>query len=257
MGRRTEPGIVGLLLLASAATVYARPPAPAPHCMDARQLQEMRQSAPRTLAIIDRNGDRHRIDLAQDCAAVGTAALIAPHGWVCGGMPGESLRITDRQCAVSRVTPLDPKGYAALALASHRDAEGVHQLAAVQVTAQKRRGFGGSPSYCFAPAHMRAWSEDVDGMIIEMSPRRAGGNRWYRVELGTSCVELSTATRIEIRSGGGNGLVCGNAGDRVTNAPEPLPVLAPDEFAGRLRGRGEKFGCPVAAVYPIERPGSQ
>lgn len=256
MERRTKARITALLLLASTVAAHARPPAPASHCMDARELQEMRQSSPRTLAIIDRHGGRHRIDLAQDCAAVGTTTLVAPHGWVCGGVPGESLRTANHQCAIAGVSALDAKGYAALAMASHRDADGVLELAAVQVKAEKRRGFGGSASYCFAPQHMRAWSQDKDGIVIEMSPRRAGGNRWYRVELGTSCVELGTAMRIDIRSGSGNGLVCGNAGDRVTNAPQPLPDMA-EAFAGRLRGMGETFGCPIAAVYPIESPSSK
>jgi len=232
--------------------IHARMPAPGAHCMDAREVREMHQPSPRTLAVIDRNGKRYQLDLMADCPVVsGATTLMAPHGWVCG-RPGESLRAGERQCGIHRITLLDAKAYAALAVASQRDADGVQRLATVQVIGAKRRGFLGSPSYCFAPAHMRAWSADRQGMVVEMSPRRAGGNRWYRVELAGACTELNTAMRIQIKSGVGNGLVCGHAGDLVVNAPEPVPEGA-EVFAGRLRGRGESFGCPVTAVYPIDK----
>lgn len=242
--------LVGLMVLA--CPLAARPPAPGAQCLDARDLREMHQPLPGILAVIDHRGDRYRLDLATDCPVVpGATSLLAPHGWVCG-LAGEFVRAGERECGIQRVTVIDAKAYAALAVASQRDADGMPRLATVRVTAEKRRGFLGSPSYCFAPAHMRGWSVDRLGIVVEMSPRRAGGNRWYRVELAGSCVELNTASRVLIESGVGNGLVCGNAGDRVVNAPEPLGAFA-EPFAGRLRGRGETFGCPVTAVYPIDK----
>lgn len=245
--------IVALLLMTSgAAHAQARPAAPSAQCMDAREVREMHQSSPRTLAVMDRTGGRHRVYLAQACPVGGAiATLLAPHGWLCGGRMGETLQVEGKACAIAQVRGIDAREYAALARTAARTPEGVVELARVEVTGRKPRGFGGSSAFCFAPEHMRAWSEDKEGLLVEMRPARANGNRFYRVELGSSCPELGTAQQIAIRSGAGNGLVCGNAGDRVTNVRD---ALVAQEFQGRLRGRAEtEFGCPIAAVYPVDR----
>ena len=242
-----------LLLLGGTAHAQSRPAAPGAHCLDARAVREMHQPSARSLAVIDHRGGRHRIDLADACPiGNGTAALDAPNGWVCGARAGESLRVAGARCAVTRVSALDAREFAALALTAARPAGSV-DLAPVEVTGTRRRGFGGTFAYCFSPAQVRAWSDAAEGLQVEVRPSRSGGNRFYRVELGSSCPELGTAQQIAVIAGRGNGLVCGNAGDRVTNVRDP-DVAA--NFSGRLRSRAEseEFGCPITAVYPLEGP---
>lgn len=243
-----------LVLLAAPSLpthAQARPAAPAAHCLDARETREMHQSSDRTLAVLDRHGGRHRISLAQACPIDGgPATLEAPNGWVCGGGQADLLRTARGVCRVVQVRGIDAREFAALARRAAQAPGATTTLPTVEVTGTRPRGFGGTYAYCFPPEHMRAWSEDGDGLLVEMRPKRADGNRFYRVEFASSCPELGTAQQIAIRSGAGNGLVCGNAGDRVTNLRDPL---VEQEFQGRLRGAAEAFGCPITAVYPVER----
>lgn len=229
----------------------ARSPAPAAHCLDARQMQEARQASPQTLAIALNDGTKFRVDLAQSCpdaVSGGQASLLAREGWVCGSSP-EFVEAGGQRCAVAAVTPIDARTYAQLARAGARDDKGVSTLDAVQVHAGKQHGFTASASYCLNPRWMRAWSEDGEGLIVEMSPKRAGGHRFYRVELSTAC-DLAESQQIEFRSGLGIGVVCGNAGDQVVSIND-----TPFERGRQITAGPSRFACPIAAVYPIDREG--
>lgn len=213
---------------------------PQPHCLDARAVAEMRQPGPASLAVRTGDGQHYRLGLGSDCPGVDqaeSASLLAAEGWVCGG-PREFVNVDGQLCPISQVAAIDAAGYAALLRASAR--EGVTTLGPVQVRGERRRGFGGSYSYCFAPRHLRAWSEDADGLIVEVSPRHSGGNRYYRVELAANCPELHAAPALQFESGMGLGLICGNPGDKV---------VARDERTVRS-GPGTRIPCTVTAVYP-------
>lgn len=257
-----------LVLMTGAVGAQTRPAAPAANCLDAREVVELHQPTARTLAVMDRRGARHRISLASTCALGNRdATLVAPHGWVCGARASESVRVTGLSCGITQVRSIDAREFAALARASSRTPSrpagpaGTVDLAPIEVIGTRRRGFGGTFAYCLSPAQMRAWSEDSEGLRVEVRASRSGGNRFYRVELGSSCSELGAAQQIALVAGAGNGLVCGNAGDRVINVrdPDPFSTTPRGEFAGRLRSRAEseEFGCPVTAVYPLAgSPGS-
>ena len=255
--------MVSLALPASA--VHARQP-PAPDCLDARQMAEVRQASPTHLAVQGQDGQRFRITLAQACPGAGdaTAVLLARDGWVCGA-GSAFVRIGDNTCAVSGLEPVDAREYAALAreAAVQAAADGVKTLETVQVRAPRRRGFAGSPSFCFNPRYLRAWSEDSKGMLVELSPRRSGGHRYYRVELAQSCPDLDAAPAIVFRSGVGIGLICGNPGDRVVAQNSGDGSLFDSGDAGfmfadderRSSRMGIRVQCSVSAVYPHE-PGA-
>lgn len=234
---------------------------PAPGCLDARQMDEVRQVSPALLAVQGRDGQRFRIDLADGCpgASQAQAVLLAREGWVCGS-GREYVRIGDATCAVAAIATVDAREYAALARASQVGDDGVITLDTVQVRAPRRHGFAGSSSFCFNPRYLRAWSEDRQGMLVELSPKRSGGHRYYRVELAQSCPDLDSAPAITFRSGVGIGLICGNPGDRVVaqdsggnsvfdsgNADALIPG---DER--RWSRRGIRIQCTVSAVYPHE-----
>ena len=244
------PGIAAALFTASAlaasavGTAQERGSAPAAACLDARQMQEVRQADPRTLAVLTGDGRRFRVELGGDCPGVDASAdatLLAREGWVCG-REREFVRAGTALCPITGLETIDSKTYAALA--RQGDTEGVATLETVEVRGQRRNGFAGSYSYCFNPRYMRAWSEDTEGLMVEMSPRRAGGNRFYRVELAQSCPDLDSAPAISFRSGVGIGLICGNAGDEVRAERETDGI-----FYERKRMNTR---CSVSAVYPYQ-----
>ena len=259
--------LASLALALPLSAAHAQTPAPtprvppAPGCLDARQMDEVRQVSPALLAVQGRDGQRFRIDLADGCpgASQTEAVLLAREGWVCG-TGREFVRIGDATCAVAGIEAVDAREYAALARASLVADDGVTTLETVEVRAPRRRGFAGSSSFCFNPRYLRAWSEDTRGMLVELSPRRSGGHRYYRVELAQGCPDLDSAPAITFRSGVGIGLICGNPGDRVVaqdsggnslfdsgNADALIPG---DER--RWSRRGIRVQCTVSAVYPHE-----
>lgn len=236
---------------------------PAPHCLDARQLDEIHQPSPRTLAIEGGDGRRYRLDLDRDCpvAAASRATLLAREGWVCG-TGREFVRTDDRLCAVTGARVIDARDYAVLARAAMVADRGVKTLETVEVKAPKWKGFAGSPSFCFNPRYLRAWSEDPRSLIVELSPRHPGGHRRYRVELGDRCPQLDGAPAISFRSGVGIGLICGNAGDQVLahmddranmfEADDPMREDWRPSSAYALRRPGLPMRCGVSAVYPMD-----
>lgn len=227
-----------------ALTALARSPAPSPECMDARLISEVRQPGPRTLLVLGSDNRRFRIELESDCPSAlqgEGATLLANEGWACG-KEREFVRKQGQICRVAALRGIDAREYAELARSSDRQ-EQVTTLDAVEVRSGQRRGFAGSYSYCFNPRHMRAWSEDPESLLVEMSPKHSGGNRYYRVELAQSCPALNSSPVIEFRSGMGIGLICGNPGDQVVAIPEE----------GGFSSRGiRRFSCAVSAVYPLE-----
>lgn len=238
--------------------------APAPACLDARQIAELRQASPRQLVALERSGRRFRIDLGEDCpgGSGANAQLLAHGGRVCG-TGGDAMRIGAATCRIVAVSPVDARDYAALArmAAAHvRDTAATTTLETVEVRGQRRRGFGGSSSYCFDTRYLRSWSEDGKGMRVEVAPKRSGGHRYYRVELPQGCPDLDSAPAISFRSGVGISLICGNPGDRVVaegagdllsfDTAAAFPV-GDDTRASRFRS-GMRFQCAVSAVYPLE-----
>lgn len=258
--------------------VEARTP-PAPQCLDARQVNEVFQSDARTLAVVQADGRRYRVDLGGDCPGITVTSntrMLSPGGWMCGG-DNEYVAVDSKLCPVAGVAPITPAQYAEHARASQTAADGSTTLATVVVQGERRRGFAASHNYCFSPRHVRGWSEDPRGLVVEVNPRRSGGNRYYRVELVRSCPHLAGPVEIAFRSGMGIGVICGNPGDdirtgsRGASAFGPdggvsgrgLPLLAssgrPSNFlmtgSDQLQILGAKSGCPIRAVYPMDDAG--
>ncbi|MBA0445931.1 DUF6491 family protein [Stenotrophomonas maltophilia] len=243
------------LAVAAAASAQERTP-PAPHCMDAVGVQEVEQASPRSIALRAASGQAYRIDFKEDCPGVRVATTLkleAPAGWACG-RPSERVVVDGRSCAVSAVTPVQNRDYAGVA----RDSDRLHTatLPALTIRERKevRRSFGGSPSYCFATRNVRGWSSDPQGMLVETNPRRNGGHRYYRVELGSHCRQLDRAPRLSFHSGLQNGLICGNPGDRIMTAEFEADDLRNDSIAPLPQYT--RSSCRIQAVYPASTQAS-
>lgn len=245
--------LAACLAAVSAAPAEARVP-PAPQCLDAREVREVFQPDAHTFAVVQSDGQRYRIDLGGACPAIGGGArarLLAADGWMCGA-GNEYVAVESELCPVTGVAPITPAEYAGHARASQTGADGSTTLANVVVKGEARRGFAASHSYCFSPRHVRGWSEDPRGLVVEVNPNRSDGNRYYRVELLRSCPHLSGPVEIAFHSGMGIGVICGNPGDdiRVTSTGRPADFVMTG--SDRLQVLGARSGCPIRAVYPID-----
>ncbi|TDK21035.1 hypothetical protein E2F46_15145 [Luteimonas aestuarii] len=247
--------LAGVVFLSAALAAESREP-PAPHCADARAIEESWQSDERTLVLRLANDSRYRVDLgeARPAATTGGELRLLTHGgWLCGH-PDERVRAGEAGlCRIAGVQAIDAKTFAGHARQA-RLARGV-DLDHVTVSAPRSRRFSGSPSFCLDARHVRSWHEDGDGLVVEVSPRRSGGYRRYRVELTGTCPGLVRAEGLRLESSLGSTTICGNPGDRVVPVSASIEQFAGDRFRRvvdlptPLLARG----CPVQGVYPLER----
>lgn len=238
-------GALGLLAASPALAGQRNPPQP--QCLDARQIVGAEGINGNVLALRLKDGQRFRVQLAQQCPSPENrlSVLGAADGWLCGAA-GEALAIGDARCAIDKVAPLDARDYADLL--RERDQQGVPTLAPVQAEAPPpARGFRGSADYCVGVDHVRSWSEDPQGVTVEVSPRHAAGNRFYRVELAGDCPALSNAQTMTLVSGTGIGMVCGHPGDRMQLLRPEREAIRPGDRANRSR----PHECHISRIYPI------
>lgn len=243
------------LLLLTQAVADPRPQPPAPACLDARSLSQMRQLNLSTL-IVASGEQRYRIDVAQACPDMSTgSALLAQDGWVCG-QSREFVQTPTQLCPIARVEQITPKDYSQLARAADQSSDG-QLLAAVESRGHRRaaRGFRGSYDYCLRPSLMRAWAADDDGILIHTSKRHSGGYGAYRLELGGSCPQIAFLPVLSLHSGVGLDLICGNVGDAALLSDDrSASPTADGQSSGRTEGRFAKVSerpCPIVAVYPV------
>ena len=76
----------------------------------------------------------------------------------------------------------------------------------------------------------------------------AGGARGYRLQLGRSCPELGNSDGLQLKSGVGIGLICGNAGDVAVAIPaaQPQGELIESTFVSRITE------CPIVDVFALQ-----
>lgn len=225
---------------------------PAAHCLDARDVVQMEQATPSAIAVRGGNGQTYRLDFSAACPGINEAASVrldAPEGWACGAA-GEQLVVSGRRCEVSSVQLIDNREFALTAKESSQQFAAT--LPTVTVSAKDGTGesaprhtFQASTDYCFATRHVRSWSEQPGGVVVETNPRRSGGNRFYQIELAGSCTLLAGAHAVDFQSGFHNGLICGNPGDRMVMLPSGV-----DRDIRESTPRFARPGCPVLAVYP-------
>ena len=244
----------GTALASDVGSSSARPPAPSPHCFDARDVREAVQSDPQTIALRLGDESRYRLELAEACPGAlrrDRVKIASRHGWVCGSNE-EQVTAGDRRCALSGIAKIDARQFAELALRSKRPAADGGDLDTIEVRSKRRHGFGGTTAYCLDARHMRGWSEDGSDIIVEVAPKRSGGHRYYRVELASSCGETTSANAVRLMSPTGGTAICGNPGDRVMFTVGGAGATTPGTLATRFAGSlAAQAGCAIKQVYPI------
>lgn len=225
---------------------------PRPHCMDATRIADAVPVDDKTMAFLLSDEGRFRVSFQQACPGFNReqgVRLLGRGGWICGD-EGEAMRTDAGLCAVAEVQPVDAREFAELL--RHRDqSNGVQTLQDVVVTKPRAKGFIGTTDYCVSNAALRSWRDDGSlAVVVEVSPKRSGGNRYYRVELEQSCGDLVNADTLQLVSGMGLGVVCGHPGDRVmTTRLRPADMDRP-LMQSTL---ASAHGCRISRVYPLPK----
>lgn len=244
-------GLAAAILDANAAD---RQPAPAAYCFDARDIREAVQSDVSTIAVRLGDESRYRLELVDACPGAlrrDQVKIASRHGWVCGSND-EVVMSGGRACPLAGLAKIDAREFAELALRAQRPAADGGDLETIEVRSTRRRGFGGTSAYCLDARYMRGWSEDGGDIVVEMSPRRSGGHRYYRVELAGSCSTTTSATAVQLLSPTGGTAICGNPGDRVMFTFDGGAATSADTMASRFAGSlAVQAGCAIKQVYPI------
>jgi hypothetical protein len=241
-------------LFAGAAPVQSETALPSSGCFDARQVQQTVQGDAHTLAVRLGDGTRYRVDLGLACPGIAAQAdvrLASPSGRVCG-RGDEYVLAGGHACPVAFIFPLDAAAFDALAAQGLRAAP---VLGRVVVNAPRHRGFRGDTTHCLDAQWMRGWHEDADGLVVEVSAKRSGGYRYYRVELEAGCDRGDSGHGLRLTSNIGGSMICGSRGDQAVFSSD----LERSGFAAAFsRARVSHFaraggrGCTVAQVYPLD-----
>lgn len=246
--KRMTLATLGFLGMFSAGAEPRTPPQA--NCVDARQIGGADGISADTVALRLKDGKRFRVEFAQGCPAPENKLSVrgSRDGWLCAA-PGENLVIGETQCPISTITPLDARGYADLL--RQRDRQQLATLETLQVEAagpSPSRGFRGTADYCVSVDAVRSWSETPQGITVEVSPKRAAGNRFYRLEVASGCPALANAQSMALVSGMGIGMVCGHPGDRMALVRPERELVRPGDPAN-VSGRYE---CQISRVYPVQ-----
>lgn len=247
--------LVLLLCLSLSWAAQGREP-PSPQCIDARQVSDSQQIDAHTVVLRTDDGIRASAMLGTACPDLfteGDVRLLAPDGWLCGGAD-DAIVTRAQRCAVESVAHIDARRYAELLQRGRAD----NTLDAVVVTGRRVRGFAGTTDYCVRTSGLRSWQDSIGGVTVEVSPRKSGGNRYYRLETAGRCGAAVNADSVELLSGLENGMVCGHPGDRVVfrklyEGADPMNMRGVTAMQRFLQsGLAADAGCQITRVYPVE-----
>ena len=224
----------------------AREP-PAAGCVDLRDLDGGWRSGDREILLRARGGTGARLELDPACPVFPEGvdlATVGRDGWTCPGHRAW-VRGGGVACAVARMMPLT-----ATAMANALDQRQARLRASVTldrvvVQGHHWRDIRGTTDRCVDARFLRGWREDDDGLVVEVSPKRHSGHRFYRVETLNACSDLASARSIRLRSRSGGAAVCGHPGDKVMlvgNTSTGMGVPATHAF---------ERGCEISRVVPI------
>lgn len=245
---------IGTAILACTLTctqpAFAREP-PAAGCIDLRDLDGGWRSADREILIraSDATGARLALDPACPIFPEGIDLVtLGPGGWAC---PDKSAWVRGGAitCPVVRMQPLTGDALTDALLDREAELRSSVTLERVVVQGHRWRDIRGETDRCVDARFLRGWREDGDGLVVEVSPKRHSGHRFYRVETVNRCSDLASAHSIRLRSRSGGAAVCGHPGDKV--------MLLGNASSSGLAAMGApathafERGCEISRVVPL------
>lgn len=253
-GRMLKRWIAAALCACSLSFSHASPARepPAAGCIDLHDLTGGWRTGERELLLRSSGKAGARLELDAACPVFAESVdleTFAAGGWAC---PGERVLVRGGgiTCPVIRMTALSEAELAeSLRLRDARMRASV-MLDRVVVQGRRWRDVRGTTDRCVDARFLRGWHWDGEGLVVEVSPPRHSGNRYYRVETVEHCSDLASAHSIRLVSRSGGAAVCGRPGDRVVlmgySSAGLVPMGVPPSGAfGR--------GCEVSRVTPLPR----
>lgn len=225
---------------------------PASGCIDLHDLAGGWRIGEREILIRSSGNVGARLDLDTACPVFAEGVnleILAPDGWACPS--GQAfVRGGGTTCPVVRMSALSASGLADELRAWDAHVNPTVTLDRVEVRGHHWRDIRGTTDYCVDARFMRGWSQDSQGLVVEVSPRRHAGHRYYRVETTEKCLDLASAHSIRLVSRNGGAAVCGRPGDKV--------MLMDYSSAGLVQMGGpatSAFGrsCEINRVIPFPR----
>ena len=231
---------------------WSPPPAarepPAAGCIDLHALTGGWRTGEREILIRSGGHAGARLELDPACPAFAEGMdleTLAPGGWAC---PGGRVFVRGGAdaCPVIRMSALSSAELAEALRAWQANMPPAVTLDRVEVRGQHHwRDRTGTTDHCIDARFLRGWNRDREGLVVEVSPRRHAGHRYYRVETVDTCSDLAGAHSIRLESRIGAAAVCGRPGDRV--------VLLSNEYGmGGARVPGGR-NCEITRVAPVPR----
>lgn len=196
----------------------------------------------------DSTGARLALDAACPPFARGVdLQILAPDGWACPD-GHVSVRGSETTCPVIGMRVMSASELE-MALHAH-DAQASVTLDRVEVRGRHWRDIRGTTDYCVDARFLRGWRDDDAGLVVEVSPRRHAGHRYYRVETVGGCPDLASARSIRLVARSGGAAVCGYPGDKVL-----LFDASSSGFARMGIPQSAAFGrsCEISRVTPLPR----
>lgn len=242
---------VGVLLLVTLRPALAQD-SPEAGCIDLHSLSGAWRSAERELVIRSTDKTGARLALAANCHAFPQGVeltIVAPGGLAC---PGKPLFVGDgnAKCLVNGMTLLSQDQVAAVLEAREAQLRSVTTLNAVIVQGHHWRDIRGTTDYCVDARFLRGWRRDNMGLVVEVSPKRHAGHRYYRVETASRCSDLNGAHAIRLKSRSGGAAVCGHPGDKVLMVADASGGFT---ATGGLPPGAFNRGCEITRVTPLAR----
>jgi len=226
----------------------AREP-PAPGCIDLQDVSVGWRTGEREFLVSKRGQGGVRLVLDPACPALAEGVALetlASGGWACPG--GQVfVRGGGDTCPVVRMQPLSASELADALPKRDANARATVTLDRVEVREHHWRDIRGTTDDCVDARFLRGWREDSDGLVVEVSPRRHSGHRYYRVQTVNECSDLASARSIRLVSRSGGAAVCGHPGDKVVLANDPAGFAR----MGSPRTGAFGFGCEIESVTPL------
>lgn len=231
----------------------AREPAAA-DCIDLHDLGGGWRTGEREILIRSSGRTGARLELDPACPAFAEGVdleTLAPEGWACPGGP-VFVRGGDATCPVIRMSGLSELELGEALRTWEANVRPTATLDRVEIRGEWHwRDRTGTTDYCVDARYLRGWDWDGRELVVEVSPRRHAGHRYYRVETANMCPDLASAhTAIRLVSRNGGAAVCGRPGDRVV-----LVNAAPERFTQMGGPPTGAFGrgCEIERVIPLPR----
>ena len=221
----------------------AREP-PAVGCIDLHNLTGGWRSGQHELLIRSRGESGARLALDATCPEFSRDVeleILAPEGWAC---PDNHLFIRggNASCPVTRLDVLTEAELADALRMRKMDEKPKVTLDEITVRAHHWRDIRGTTDYCVDARFLRGWNWSSEGLVVEVSPRRHSGHRFYRVETVGSCTDLSNTRSIRLVARSGGAAVCGHPGDKL---------LLDDASAGLTTASWAGRSCEISQVTPL------